>query len=89
MAITVQMIENKEFTTAPMGYKRKEVDMFLDEICDEMDRLNDEIQSLQLKLSQANQQGMQARGQNAAGPGGGTAAEPDADGRNAVCSRKD
>ena len=65
MAITVQMIENKEFTTAPMGYKRKEVDMFLDEICDEMDRLNDEIQSLQLKLSQANQQGMQqARVQN-------------------------
>lgn len=56
MAITVQMIENKEFTTAPMGYKRKEVDMFLDEICDEMDRLNDEIQSLQMKLSQAGQQ---------------------------------
>ena len=48
MAITVQMIENKEFTTAAMGYKRKEVDMFLDEICDEMDRLNEEIQSLQL-----------------------------------------
>ena len=56
MAITVQMIENKEFSTAPMGYKRKEVDMFLDEICDEMDRLNDEIQNLQLKLSQAGQQ---------------------------------
>ena len=75
MAITVQMIENKEFTTAPMGYKRQEVDMFLDEICDEMDRLNDEIQSLQLKLSQANQQGMQARGQNAAGrPGVGVPA---------------
>ena len=55
MAITVQMIENKEFTTAPMGYKRKEVDMFLDEICDEMDRLNEEIQSLQVRLSQANQ----------------------------------
>ena len=55
MAITVQMIENKEFTTAPMGYKRKEVDMFLDEICDEMDLLNDEIQSLQIKLSQASQ----------------------------------
>ena len=71
MAITVQMIENKEFTTAPMGYKRKEVDMFLDEICDEMDRLNDEIQSLQLKLSQANQQGGQAyrNPQRAAGRG--------------------
>ena len=59
MAITVQMIENKEFSTAAMGYKRKEVDMFLDEICDEMDRLNEEIQSLQLKLSQANQQALQ------------------------------
>ncbi len=55
MAITVQMIESKEFTTAPMGYKRKEVDMFLDEICDEMDRMNEEIASLQLKLSQASQ----------------------------------
>ena len=55
MAITVQMIENKEFSTAAMGYKRKEVDMFLDEICDEMDRMNEEIQSLQIKLSQANQ----------------------------------
>ena len=59
MAITVQMIENKEFTTAPMGYKRKEVDMFLDEICDEMDRLNEEIQNLQIRLSQANQPAVQ------------------------------
>ena len=68
MAITVQMIENKEFSTAAMGYKRKEVDMFLDEICDEMDRLNEEIQSLQLKLSQANQQALQ---QNRAPQAGG------------------
>ncbi len=56
MAITVQMIENKEFPVGPMGYKRRDVDEFLDEICDEMVRLNEEIQTLQLKLSQANQQ---------------------------------
>ena len=60
MAITVQMIESKEFSIAAMGgYKRREVDEFLDEICDEMERLNNEIQSLQLKLSQANQQAAQ------------------------------
>ena len=68
MAITVQMIENKEFTTAPMGYKRKEVDMFLDEICDEMDRMNEEIQSLQIKLSQATQQAAMRPQQAAARP---------------------
>ena len=39
MALTVQMIESKEFSRAAMGYNRKEVDEFLDEICDEMDRL--------------------------------------------------
>ena len=55
MAVTVQMIENKEFSTAAMGYKRKEVDEFLDEICDEMDRLHEEIAQLQMRLSKAGQ----------------------------------
>lgn len=55
MALTVQMIENKEFSVAAMGYKRKEVDEFLDEICDEMDRLHEEIAQLQLRLSKAGQ----------------------------------
>ena len=32
MALTVQMIESKEFSVAAMGYQRKEVDEFLDEI---------------------------------------------------------
>ena len=78
MAITVQMIENKEFSTAPMGYKRKEVDMFLDEICDEMDRMTEEIQTLQLKLSQASQSAGTAsfRNQRAAGRPAATVPAP-------------
>lgn len=55
MALTVQMIENKEFSRAAMGYNRKEVDEFLDEICDEMDRLHEEIAGLQMRLSKAGQ----------------------------------
>ena len=55
MAITIKMIEDKEFPIAPMGYKRRDVDLFLDDICDEMERMTDEIQSLQMKLSQAGQ----------------------------------
>ena len=55
MALTVQMIESKEFSRAAMGYNRKEVDEFLDEICDEMDRLHEEIASLQMRLSKAGQ----------------------------------
>ncbi len=55
MALTVQMIENKDFSRAAMGYNRKEVDEFLDEICDEMDRLHEEIAQLQMRLSKAGQ----------------------------------
>ncbi len=55
MALTVQMIESKEFSRAAMGYNRKEVDEFLDEICDEMDRLHEEIAGLQMRLSKAGQ----------------------------------
>ena len=55
MALTVQMIESKEFSVAAMGYKRKEVDEFLDEICDEMDRLHEEIAQLQMRLSKNGQ----------------------------------
>ena len=56
MQITVQVIENKEFSSAPMGYNRKQVDEFLDEICDEMERLNDEIVSLRMQLRQSDRQ---------------------------------
>ena len=54
--ITIHTIESKEFTLKPRGYDRDEVDAFLDEICDEIERMNAEADSLrdQLRASQAN-----------------------------------
>ncbi|MBR5230834.1 MAG: DivIVA domain-containing protein [Clostridia bacterium] len=53
MSITVAMIEEKEFKTKVRGYDPVEVDEFLDEICDEMVLLQDEIANLQARLAQA------------------------------------
>jgi len=53
MSITVAMIEEKEFKTKIKGYDPVEVDEFLDEICDEMVALQDEIASLNSRLNQA------------------------------------
>lgn len=55
MAITVTMIEEKEFKINIRGYDRQEVDEFLDAICDEMESQNQTIQQLrdQLKQQQA------------------------------------
>ena len=50
MAITVQMIVDKEFKVKVKGYDQVEVDDFLDAICDEMIAMQDEINSLQSKL---------------------------------------
>ena len=44
--ITVDIIGSKEFSIEAKGYNRKEVDEFLDDICDEMDRMEEEIRSL-------------------------------------------
>ncbi|MDO5436256.1 MAG: DivIVA domain-containing protein [Clostridia bacterium] len=44
--ITVDLISSKEFTFENRGYNRKEVDEFLDEICDEMERMENEIATL-------------------------------------------
>ena len=62
MSITVAMIEEKEFKTKVRGYDPVEVDEFLDEICDEMVLLQDEIANLQARLAQA------ARAQTYAAP---------------------
>ncbi len=53
MQITIDMIETKEFKTKPRGYDPQEVDEFLDAICDEMIRLQDQVSSLQQKLDSA------------------------------------
>lgn len=46
MAVTIQMIETKEFKIVPRGYDPEEVDLFLDEIVDEMESLQKEIKAL-------------------------------------------
>ncbi|NLB91544.1 MAG: DivIVA domain-containing protein [Clostridiales bacterium] len=57
MAITVEMIEQKEFKTKVRGYDPIEVDEFLDEIADELIALQDEIANLHQQLIQARAQG--------------------------------
>jgi len=52
MPITVPMIEEKEFKTKVRGYDPVEVDEFLDEICDEMIVMQEEIARLQAQLAQ-------------------------------------
>ena len=53
MPITVAMIEEKEFKTKMRGYDPVEVDEFLDEICDEMVAMQEEIATLTQRLNQA------------------------------------
>ena len=47
--ITVDLISSKEFTIENRGYSRQEVDEFLDDVCDEMERMEKEIQDLRQK----------------------------------------
>ena len=49
--ITADTIVNKEFRIDSRGYNKDEVDNFLDEICEEFDRLNNEIQDLRQKTT--------------------------------------
>ena len=49
--ITADMIADKEFSIEAKGYNKDEVDSFLDEICEEMDRLNNEIFDLRQKTT--------------------------------------
>lgn len=53
MPITVAMIEEKEFKTKMRGYDPVEVDEFLDEICDEMVAMQEEIATLTQRLNQS------------------------------------
>ncbi len=49
--ITADVIAEKEVTIESRGYSKNEVDTFLDLICEEMDRLNNEIQDLRQKTT--------------------------------------
>ncbi len=49
--ITVDTITTKEFSFETKGYNRKEVDDFLDDISDEMERMEGEIMDLKQKTA--------------------------------------
>ena len=49
--ITVEEISRKEFSFANKGYNQKEVDDFLDDICDEIERMESEIMDLRQKTT--------------------------------------
>jgi len=49
--ITVDLISNKEFSVETRGYNRQEVDNFLDDICEEMERMEAEIKDLRQKTT--------------------------------------
>ena len=54
--LTIQDIETKQFRRGAYGYEQREVDEFLDSICDEMELLLTEKDELQRKLDYANAQ---------------------------------
>lgn len=47
--ITVELIAHKEFSISSKGYNQAEVDNFLDDICEEMERMEKEIADLRQK----------------------------------------
>ena len=49
--ITADMIAEKEFGIESRGYNKDEVDTFLDLICEELDRLNNDIQDMRQKTT--------------------------------------
>lgn len=44
--ISIEVIETKEFHVAARGYNQHEVDEFLDSICDELERIENEMEAL-------------------------------------------
>ncbi len=53
MAITIDDIYDKEFLVKGAGYDRDDVDQFLDDICDEMIRMQEQITALEGNLASA------------------------------------
>lgn len=53
--LTISMIEEKDFRTVAKGYDPDEVDVYLDDICDEMELMGNEIAALRRELDAARQ----------------------------------
>ena len=64
MRLTISDIESRQFRRAAYGYEQREVDEFLDCICDEIELLQGEIAALrrELDLSRAQTRKAQAEG---------------------------
>ena len=53
MAVTIKMIQEKQFTIKARGYDTDEVDDLLEDIMDEMEAREREIKDLRARLAQA------------------------------------
>ncbi len=66
--ITISAIESKVFKQSTPGYDSEEVDTFLDDICDEMERMINESGKLQQQLREAQMTIQRLQQQQAAKP---------------------
>lgn len=72
----LDVIANKEFKNAKNGYDANEVDTFLDEILDEMEKREAETAKLQMKIAELNQALKAAKAAPAAAPVAAPVAAP-------------
>lgn len=56
--ITIEVIETKEFHVAARGYNQHEVDEFLDSICDELERMENEMEALKTENNRLQNQAL-------------------------------
>ena len=56
--ITIEVIETKEFHVAARGYNQREVDEFLDSICDELERIEGEMAALKAENNRLKNQAL-------------------------------
>lgn len=67
--ISIETIETKEFHVAARGYNQHEVDEFLDSICDELERMENELTALKAENDRLKNQALpQERGAEPAAP---------------------
>lgn len=59
--LTIEDIETKQFRLVARGYEQREVDEFLDSICDEIELLQGEIDEMKRKLELANAESRKAQ----------------------------
>ena len=84
MAITLDTIVNKVFKVVKNGYDNNEVEAFLDEILEEMERREAETNQLKAQVATLTQELAQARAAQAAAPAPAPVAAPVQDDRHAA-----